>query len=412
MNSWHRKADTLTLLAILIGVSLAAPAAAQQIFIGDAELVEGNSGSASMEFTVSRIGLNSIETTVDYYTVNGTASTFDNDFVGIASTSPQNLVIPIGSSSATLSITINGDTDLETDEIFTVILENPINATIIDRLGDGTILNDDVEISIADASIAEGDSGTTDLDLTVSLSGTSALDVDVEFYTADGSATLADADYVEISSASAVLLTIVAGDTSADATVSIIGDLDIESDETFSVLLQSPVNGMIDDGTGTATILNDDAHPISIGDAAILEGDAGTTALVFDVTLAGANALDSTVEVYTMDGTATLADGDYLEITSGAPQIVTILAGQTSETATVTLNGDLDVEADEAFSVILQNPVNTSIDGGTGAGTILNDDEDTPPPANIPAMGDAARLFLILAMIGAALYLRIEPRRT
>jgi hypothetical protein len=408
MNSWHRSAR-VALSTTLLCACFAAPAFAQQIFIGDAELIEGDSGTTSMEFTVSRIGLNSIESSVEYYTTNGTATTFDNDFVGIAQSSPQILVIPFGASSAILSITINGDTNLETDENFTVILDNPINATILDRFGAGTILNDDVEISISDAAIAEGNAGTTDLDLTVSLSGTSALDVDVEFYTADGSATLADSDYVEITSGAAALLTINAGDTSGDASVTINGDLDVETNETFSVLLQAPVNGTIDDGTGIATIQNDDAHPISIGDAAILEGDAGTTALIFDVTLAGMNPLDSIVEVYTADGTATVADGDYVEITSGAPQLVTIVAGTTSSTASVTLNGDLDVEADEALSVILQNPVNTSIGDGTGAGTILNDDEDTPP--NVPTLGDAARLLLFLAVVGAALYVRIEPRR-
>jgi hypothetical protein len=409
MYSSIRSANLVTLFSTLLCVSLSNPAAAQQIFIGDAERIEGDSGSASMEFTVSRIGLNSIQASVEYYTTNGTATTFDNDFVGIAQGSPQILVIPIGASNAILSITINGDTNLESDENFTVILDNPINAIIADRFGAGTILNDDVEISISDAAIAEGDAGTTNLDLTVSLSGMSALDVDVEFYTADGSATLADSDYVEITSGAATLLTIDAGDTSGDAIVSINGDLDVESNETFSVLLQAPVNGTIDDGTGIATILNDDAHPISIGDAELLEGDAGTTALLFDVTLAGVNSLDSTVEVYTADGTATVADGDYVEITSGAAQLVTILAGATSGTATVSLNGDLDVEPDELFSVILQNPVNTSISGGTGTGTILNDDQDAPP--NVPTLGDAARVLLFLTLVGAALYLRIEPRQ-
>jgi len=77
----------------------------------------------------------------------------------------------------------------------------------------------------------------------------------------------------------------------------------------------------------------------------------------------------------------------------------------------VTLNGDLDVEPDEDFSLVLQNPVNTSIADGSGTGTILNDDEAAPPP-NVPALGAAGRILLVLVMIGAAGALGIRPRKT
>jgi hypothetical protein len=40
--------------------------------------------------------------------------------------------------------------------------------------------------------------------------------------------------------------------------VSIVGDLRREWNETFTVVLSNPTNGVISDGRGTGTIRNDD----------------------------------------------------------------------------------------------------------------------------------------------------------
>ena len=77
-----------------------------------------------------------------------------------------------------------------------------------------------------------------------------------------------------------------------------------------------------------------------------------------------------TVDYASNDGTATVADGDYA-VTSGT---VTFLAGQTTKTIDVTVNGDVTYEGDENFTVDLSNETNATIGDGSGQATIANDD--------------------------------------
>ena len=87
------------------------------------------------------------------------------------------------------------------------------------------------DLSIADASITEGNSGTKLLTFTVSLSAASADPVTFDIATADGTAT-AGSDYV---AASATGETIPAGQTSKTFSVTLNGDAVVEGDETFVV---------------------------------------------------------------------------------------------------------------------------------------------------------------------------------
>src|SRR2546427_2077375 len=83
------------------------------------------------------------------------------------------------------------------DETFFVNLSNPLNALLADSQGMGTINNDDPlpALSINDATVTEGNQGTTNAVFTVRLSAVSGQTVTVHFATADGTAT-AGSDYV------------------------------------------------------------------------------------------------------------------------------------------------------------------------------------------------------------------------
>lgn len=109
---------------------------------------------------------------------------------------------------------------------------------------------------------------------------------------------------------------------------------------------------------------------ISINDVSITEGNAGQTNAVFTVTLSSPSASVVTVSFATADGTATVGGADYVA-TAG---VVTFVAGDTSETITVPINGDTAVEIDETFFVNLSAPANATISDSQGQGTILNDD--------------------------------------
>lgn len=131
---------------------------------------------------------------------------------------------------------------------------------------------------------------------------------------------------------------------------------------------------------------------LSIGDVSTTEGNSGTKAFSFPVTLQSAAAQEIVISFDTQDGTALAPAGDYVT-TSGT---VNIPAGQTSAQIVVQVNGDTTEEADETFFVRLTSATNAAIVDGQGQGTILND--DIAPPLRLildesgPAVDQAAAL--------------------
>ncbi|HEX8495276.1 MAG TPA: DUF4394 domain-containing protein [Pyrinomonadaceae bacterium] len=118
----------------------------------------------------------------------------------------------------------------------------------------------------------------------------------------------------------------------------------------------------------------------TIDDVSLAEGDSGTTAFIFTVSLTGAYSGTVTVKYQTANGTA-FAPEDYLP-TSGT----LVFDGNSSAMITVQVNGDTLEAADETFFVNLSNPVGATIADAQGQGTILNDDatgtsEQLPPNA-------------------------------
>jgi hypothetical protein len=155
---------------------------------------------------------------------------------------------------------------------------------------------------------------------------------------------------------------------------SIASDPTVEPDETFFLKLTS-ASVPISRDTGTATILNDDpAKPphVSIGSTAVTEGDQGGGVLVFVITISSGPLPAFTVDYTTADGSAHAVE-DYVPI-SGT---LSIRAGQIVAYIYVRNKTDTKVEGDEQFTVTLSNPTNSvpiGQGGGTGTGTILNDD--------------------------------------
>lgn len=110
-----------------------------------------------------------------------------------------------------------------------------------------------VVLAIADASVLEGNKGTTTVPVTVTLSKGSSQTITVSYRTVDGTAK-AKEDY----SATIGTLTFQPGQTSRTISVSIKGDRKREPDETFTVQLSNSVGATISDAVATVTILNDD----------------------------------------------------------------------------------------------------------------------------------------------------------
>ena len=162
--------------------------------INDVTMNEGNSGPTSFIFTVTKTGSTALNSSVNFQTIDGSATLGDNDYQtnsGLLTFGPADTMMQV-------TVTVNGDTTVEPNENFTVELSNASDATIGDNSGTGTITNDDVAapptFSIDDVTMNEGDAGQTSFVFTVTKGGTGAANVD--FQTMNGTATTGNNDYV------------------------------------------------------------------------------------------------------------------------------------------------------------------------------------------------------------------------
>ena len=339
--------------------------AAPSFAIDDVTHDEGDAGTTSYTFTVTKTGSTALSSSVDYETVNGTAVA-PGDFTAIPATP-----LTFGPTDTTMQVTVlvNGDTTFEANEAFTVHLSNASGATISDADGTGTITNDDAapSFSIDDVTHDEGDAGTTSYTFTVTKTGSTALSSSVDYETVNGTA-VAPGDFTAIP---ATTLTFGPTDTTMQVTVLVNGDTTFEPNEAFTVHLSNASGATISDADGTGTITNDDAQPsFSIDDVTHDEGDAGPTSYTFTVTKTGTTALSSSVDYETVNGTA-VAPGDFSAIPTST---LNFGPTDTSMQVTVLVNGDTINEANEAFTVHLSNASGATISDADGTGTITNDD--------------------------------------
>ena len=342
--------------------------------IASTPLNEDDPRAAAYPFTIFLSNPSAKPITVNYQTVDDTAKVADGDYVATSGT----VTFNPGETEKTINVKANADRKFEPDERFIVRLSAPVNADLPPTATDsfGTLLNDDPRptVAVADPTpVKEGDSGTTPLQFTVQLSNPSSETVSIQFVTKDGKATATD--YVPTTTPTTI--TFAPGQTEQTIAIPIIGNTRFETDKTFTVELSNPINAtQITRSVATATILNDDAPPqlsIAAVPAAKPEGNSGITPFTFEVTLNTASSVAVTVPYSTVDGTATIADNDYVQ----ASDTLTFAPGETKKTMTVNVIGDTKSEGDETFKVTLGNPVNATIQSGSATATIQED--DTPP---------------------------------
>jgi hypothetical protein len=174
----------------------------------------------------------------------------------VAIASPQTLTIPAGASSATFSVLVIGDTVVESVESVIVALSNPTGgAVLVGTTAVGTIQDDDgpPTLAIFGDSTHEGCEGTTTLAFDVQLSRPVTSTVTVNYATADGTAT-AGSDYQFASGT----VTFAPGQTEQTIRVTVIGDANVETDETFTVNLTGASGAGVSVASATGTIINDD----------------------------------------------------------------------------------------------------------------------------------------------------------
>jgi hypothetical protein len=123
--------------------------------INDVQRSEGNFSFQSVvfTFTVSLSAPSTQTITVDFSTADGGAQS-GIDYVATSGT----LKLAPGSVTGTIPVTVKGDTTVETSETFFVNLGRAVNAQIADGQGQGTILNDDIDINVGTSELHPVDS--------------------------------------------------------------------------------------------------------------------------------------------------------------------------------------------------------------------------------------------------------------
>jgi hypothetical protein len=104
-----------------------------------ASVAEGNAGTSTAVITVTLSAAAIEQVSVAYSTADGTALESDSDY----SRSSGTVVFEPGETSKTIPVVVLGDTRHERDETISVLLSDPVNATLSDRSAVVTIINDD-----------------------------------------------------------------------------------------------------------------------------------------------------------------------------------------------------------------------------------------------------------------------------
>ena len=239
--------------------------------IDSPRVVEGDSGTTPMIFTVTLAPAASVQTTVDYtYALSGSAiSGVDHAAV---TPSSDTLTFAPGETSKAITVTVNGDTDMEPDEGIGIQLRNPgpsgfALASGSGRMASGIIVDDDrPTLTIDSPRVTEGDSGTTQMTFTVRLSPASTGQVTATWGDTGNGTAESGSDYTAPAPRT---LTFAAGETSKTIMVEVQGDSDIEPDETVLAAIANPnpsgtpirdaAGDIVTSAIGVGTIVDDDA---------------------------------------------------------------------------------------------------------------------------------------------------------
>lgn len=358
------------------------------IAASEAVKAETTGDLAEFRFAVNRSGDTSLSFSVEWSVLGDGASPANaNDYFGLILPSGTISFAP-GEITKNLVIPVLGDSLIEPDEGFKVVLSNPsAGAEITMAQAQGTILNDDhtlLSIAAANAVKAEGNGANTPFTFLVQRSGDLSSTSSVHYQVSFPGGQPADASDFAAGTLLSGTVNFAPDEPSKILTFNVIGDTVDEPDESFVVTLSSPVGAELSDTVAAAGLIRNDEQEllplISIAGGQVNEGDDGSVEVSFTLTLAEAASAPVSVLATTVDSSA-LVDSDYL----AKSEPVVFAPGETSKPFTVTVLGDLTLENNEQLLVVLSDPVNATLATATASATILDNDSDV----NLPLDGIA-----------------------
>ncbi|HOX52974.1 MAG TPA: Calx-beta domain-containing protein, partial [Fibrobacteria bacterium] len=281
------------------------------------------------------------------------------------------LLFSSGDSVLLVSIPVVGDSLDEPDETLDVRLSSPLDASLADSIGVGTITDNDTApgIHVYGTRTTEPATGTTPATLRIRLDRPSGKAISFQWATRDGSAK-AGSDYDAASGG--ITLPIGAVDTLVRVSVradSVAG----EGDETYQVKLSSLVDALPSDTLATGTIVDLQGLPgVSIFSLAPIEEK--DTTIHFVVRLNYYPAQPVRVWLHTQAGSATPG----LRYVDTAGSILFPAMSRVDSFGVRILNDKISERIPETFRMILDSAKTANILDPVGNATLL-DDGDEPP---------------------------------
>ena len=349
------------------------------ISIDDVEVNEG--GAATFSVSLDRVSY--LDVTVEWRTEDGRAVSGD-DYTGVGQA--RSLVIPAGQRSATVSVQTLDNSKWKSDNHFLVTLRNPVDATIADGTGKGVIIENDPAhptVSISDGTGSEGGAVTFE----VSLDKVWQTDVTVNLSLGNGGGGETAEQSVDFKVPDESSITIPAGRQSAEFKVRTFYDKYAESDETFTVSLQSPGDEYpLGRSTATGTIQNVDESllptppTVSLADVTATESDGTVRVPVhFDRAVEPGERIFFRMRLF--DGSAEIGR-DFWRLNSDDATRLYVVEGNGTNQAFIPyrLVNDNHSEGDERFVLEIFNVDGAFLADGTSTVTILDDDAPKVAP--------------------------------
>ncbi|MFB0516976.1 MAG: Calx-beta domain-containing protein, partial [Candidatus Neomarinimicrobiota bacterium] len=322
------------------------------------------------------------EDAVISYTVGGTASGGNVDH-NLASDG--SVTINAGNLDAAINVPIKEDALDESNETIVITLASAVDAEIDlgQRIYTLTILDDDLEPNISfNSTSSSGAENTSPATFRIEIDAVSGRQVKVDYVVISGGTASADGvDYDLFVGQSDLTttgtVTLEAGETFEDVQASITDDNLDESNETFTLRLQNPVNAVINESkkTHTYTIMDNDSPPTVQFTLAEDDGSEGVQNHSFEVKLSTKSGLPVSVGYSVVGGTA-INGTDYTLSTGTA----VIAAGSLNKSVPFTVNiADDTDEPDETIVIALSQTPTNAVTGSQDTMTYTIIDDDPPP---------------------------------
>lgn len=348
--------------------------------------VEPPTGSSTVTVPVSLSGPSGRSVSVAYST-SGSTAVSGVDFAPASGS----VVVPAGSTSASIPVSVYGDLLLEATESFSVLVGEVTNASVAPMTSAAVAIADDdagrsSTFHVDDAVATEAGALRFRIWRTGDRSGTASVTAVTAAASAASPPATAGADYTAIA---ARTVSFAHNQLFADVTVTTAGDAIDEVNEHLVLNLSAAVHAVVADAQALGTIVDDDgpvtAGPVSwvrVGNAELrTEGNTGNTGrrnLRFEVARSG--AVDAAASVSFGTGSLTATSAVDFVATTGT---LSFAPGETVKWVDVPVVGDLVPEFPETFSLRLTSATGVVLADVAGTGTIVDDDAGAPAQLSV-----------------------------